>query len=79
MDYKPNTPLNSVFYIDLKSHLNFFLFLCQRAKPKINYYEMSIALNSVANTNEDMRPELKRTGEAIPYSFKKHILSKYEN
>lgn len=39
MDYKPNTPLNSVFYIDLKSHLNFFLFLCQRAKPKINYYE----------------------------------------
>lgn len=39
---------------------------------------MSITLNSVANTNEDMRPELKRTREGIPYSFKKQILSIYE-
>jgi hypothetical protein len=26
-----------------------------------------------------MRPERKRTGEAIPYSYKKQILSSYEN
>ncbi len=40
---------------------------------------MSITLNLVANTNENMRPERKRTGEAIPYSFKKQKLSIYEN
>jgi hypothetical protein len=40
--------------------------------------KMSITLNSVANTNEDMRPERKRIGEAIPYSFRKQILSTYE-
>ena len=39
---------------------------------------MSITLNSVANTNKDMRPERKRTGEPIPYSIKKQILSTYE-
>ena len=32
---------------------------------------MSITLNSVANITEDMRLKRKRTGEAIPYSFKK--------
>jgi len=39
---------------------------------------MSKTLNLVANTNEDMRPERKRTGKAIPYSFKKQILSTYK-
>ena len=39
---------------------------------------MSMTLNSVASTNEDMRPERKQTGNAIPYSFKKQILSTYE-
>ena len=32
---------------------------------------MSITLNLVVNTNEDMRPERKRTGKAIPYFSKK--------
>ncbi len=32
---------------------------------------MSMTQKLVANTDEDMRPELLRTGEAIPYSYKK--------
>jgi hypothetical protein len=32
----------------------------------------------VANTKDDIRPELLRTGEVIPYSNKKQIVTKYE-
>jgi 1-aminocyclopropane-1-carboxylate deaminase len=35
--------------------------------PIIDFNEMSINEKLIANTNEDMRPERKRTGEAITY------------